>query len=322
MSAKNGFLTQTFDSVMHCIGKPYLTHFVSFLQEYMAVTFQLVCLSRLGATPIVSTLVLLLTLIVFTGPLLNTWLMIANHACVQHNFFGNIPLILLIMLAQAAGTASAYGIVEAFASKSLETQAKSVDTQLIWMTPVKIKEGEGAVTDWKLWNHFFDELFAVTSLLIGCVYLLWLAHLKKEKRDSKRESRKAGQEEESDIPWIDMRFYLHLTLLVAAVSQAFPSAHMSPHISGYLLSTKQIDKEVFGIRFGAGVVACILTRIWSSMRLAYRQEIQHDLPSEYDHSTKKKQVIKAPAKSLVEMHTPHYTRIPAVRLSVQGASYF
>jgi hypothetical protein len=194
------------------------------------------------------------------------------------------------------------------------------------MTPVKIKQGEGAVTDWKVFNHFFDELFAVTSLLIGCVYLLWLAYLKKEKRDAKRDAKRESTQgtkyEESDIPWIDMRFYLHLTLLVAAVSQAFPSAHMSPHISGYLLFTQQIDKNVFGARVLAGVFACILTKLWSSMRLSYRHEIQHELPADNSHTTKKKPTIKGPIKQQVEMHTPHYTRIPAVRLSVQGASYF
>jgi hypothetical protein len=53
-----------------------LANFVAFLQEFLAVTFQLVSLSRLEKTAgLKSSLVLFLTLVVFTGPYLNAWLL-------------------------------------------------------------------------------------------------------------------------------------------------------------------------------------------------------------------------------------------------------
>jgi hypothetical protein len=50
------------------------------LQEWMAVTFHLVCLSRLETTAdIKSFMVLFLTLVVFTGPYLNAWLLYTDY---------------------------------------------------------------------------------------------------------------------------------------------------------------------------------------------------------------------------------------------------
>jgi len=297
--------------------KDIFAHFISFLQEYMAVTFQLVCLSRLGATPLLSTLVLFLTLVVFTGPLLNAWLMIVNHLCVLESKPAMILLVFFIMGAHAAGALSAWGIVAAFATD----EEKSAKSMLFWKKPEKVSTLETLqLENWKLYDHFFDELFGVTSLLIGCVYLLWLAAVKKLKKEHHESTMTEG--EVPDVPTIDIRFYLQLTLLVAAVSQAFPSTHLSPHISAYLLFTQQIPAEVFGVRFGAGVVACILTRIWSWFRITYRTEIQKDVDVKHDHHVKTRmRQSQVPANNETR-YSSHYALLPPVRLSMQGSSYF
>lgn len=261
-----------FNGIIEATGKDLFAHVISFLQEYMAVTFQLVCLSRLGATPLLSTLVLFLTLVVFTGPLLNAWLMIVNHICVLKSPPQMILLVIFIMGAHAAGAVSAWGIV--------------------------------------LLDHFFDELFGATSLLIGCVYLLWLAEYRKEKDDQSTSA--------LDHPRIHIRFYLQLTLLVAAVSQAFPSAHLSPHISAYLLFTQQIPAEVFGVRFGAGFVACFFTWVWALFRTSYRNEIQKKVDPKHDHHVKTHPALTVNAAA----YTSQYALLPPVRLSMQGGSYF
>jgi hypothetical protein len=153
----------------------------------------------------------------------------------------------------------------------------------------------------------------LACLFIGCVYLLWLAELKKEKHDFSSTLHK-------DVTRIDICFYLHLTLLVAAVSQAFPSAHLSPHISLYLVFTQQIHQHVFAVRFCAGIVACFLTWVWSCLRTSYRTEIQKDLPEDHEH-TAKKRTQPLPAQQLVE-YSSKYTLLPPVRLSMHGGSYF
>ena len=300
-------LAPMFNCIIEATGKDLFAHFISFLQEYMAVTFQLVCLSRLGATPLLSTLVLFLTLVVFTGPLLNAWLMIVNHICVLKSPPQMILLVIFIMGAHAAGAVSAWGIVAAFATD----EEKSAKTMLFWKNPEKVLTLTALnLENWKLLDHFFDELFGATSLLIGCVYLLWLAEYRKEKDDQSTSA--------LDHPRIHIRFYLQLTLLVAAVSQAFPSAHLSPHISAYLLFTQQIPAEVFGVRFGAGFVACFFTWVWALFRTSYRNEIQKQVHPKHEHHVKTQPDITVSKAA----YTSQYALLPPVRLSMQGGSYF
>jgi hypothetical protein len=55
---------------------------------------------------------------------------------------------------------------------------------LFWKQPEQVNNLKDlGLENWKLYDHFFDELFGVTSLLIGCVYLLWLAQHRKFKQD-------------------------------------------------------------------------------------------------------------------------------------------
>jgi len=300
-------LKDTWNSVITCGGKELVAYVVGFLQEYMAVVFQLVCMSRLGATPIVSTLVLFLTLVVFTGPLLNAWLMVADHICVLHSPPEKILVMIAFMGAHAAGAVSAGGIVAAFSKE----EAKSAKSMLFWKTPEKVAELKDlGLDDWQLVNHFFDELFGVTSLLMGCVYLLWLEQLKNEKHEQSTKTF-------SDVPRIKIRFYLHLTLLVAAVSQAFPSAHLSPHISIYLLFTEQIHVHVFACRFGAGFVACFLTWVWSCFRTSYYNEIQKE-PKETKYALYTQ--FHSDDKYKADVLEPK-ARMPSIRLSMHGGSY-
>jgi len=290
----------------------------------MAVIFQLVCLSRLGATQFISTLVLFLTLVVFTGPLLNTWLMVANYTCVKKSEWTVVSIIIVIMGAHFAGAGTASGIVTAFA----QNEVNSTKSMLFWKTPQKVAELKDlGLDDWKVANHFFDELFGVTSLLIGCVYLLWLEQVRKEIHD--RSTTPVAIVHEilatpdlslptpvSDVPQIQIVFYLQLTLLVAAVSQAFPSAHLSPHISAYLVFTQQIPPEVFVVRFIAGLLACSFTYVWSLLRTSYRTEIQKQQKQTFVYSN----ALSNEHEKAGLVHTKG--QMPSFRLSMHSDSYF
>jgi hypothetical protein len=279
----------------------------------MAVVFQLVCLSRLGATPILSTLVLFLTLVVFTGPLLNAWLMIADNICVRHSPPEKIVMMIAFIGAHAAGAVSAGGIVAAFS----KDEAKSAKSMLFWKTPEKVAELKDlGLDDWQLVNHFFDELFGVTSLLIGCVYLLWLKEMRRAKPLKEYET----------YPKIEITFYFHLTLLVTAASQAFPSAYLSPHVLFYKLFMQKIPSDVFWARLGGGGVGLGIACVWRLLRVKYRDHIQDYLDPEHDHTvaltTDPTVTTKAYAYSNVVSNDTMKERMPGFRLSMHGGSYF
>jgi hypothetical protein len=113
-----------------------LANSVAVLQEYLAVTFQLVCLSRLETTAgIQSVLVLFLTLVVFTGPYLNGWLLYMDFICFKkwadpENEKNNVYMVvehvgvgIAITVAHFAGALTAWGVV-----KDLQHKANSTIT--------------------------------------------------------------------------------------------------------------------------------------------------------------------------------------------------
>ena len=239
----------------------FLANVVTVFQEWMAVTFQLVCLSRLETTAdIKSLLVLFLTLVVFTGPYLNAWLLFTDYICLKllnessFNYmkFETLVVGCFIAGAHVAGSATAYAIVKNFQPQSTST--------ITWDQSTTYIKNE----NWEI--HLLEEMLAVLSLLIGCVYLLWLATLTKEKRP-----------EHEKFTKMPIKFYFHLTILVAAVSQAFPSAQLSPHVLFYNLFMQRIAKEIFFARMGGGALALIITTIWYKIRLYYREKIQKKL---------------------------------------------
>jgi hypothetical protein len=300
---------------------------VTVVQEWLAVTFQLVCLSRLETTAdIKSTLVLFLTLVVFTGPFLNLWLLFTYKTFIQHWDFDwtvlvHLLLAVLIACAHLLGSATAKAIIEDW-----EPKAKlSID----WTIQNKLAAKE---SNNNLSAILLEEMFAVSSLLIGYVYLLWLKEIKKDKPEKKHEKGRLK---------IEIKFYFHLTLLVAAVGQAFPSAYLSPHIAFFKLMMQRIEWDVFGHRIAGGLVGFVISSIWCCCRMNYRHAIQASVPKENEHHTASDPAAPAggysitaqedyglPTMHLTDAHgktlqvTPGGRKMPAIRLSMHGDSYF
>ncbi len=65
--------------------------------------------------------------------------------------------------------------------------------------------------------------------------------------------------QENGVPKREIRFFRQLTLLVAAVSQSFPSAQISPHVLCYNFFLQRITQDVFLARLGGGGVALLVT---------------------------------------------------------------
>jgi hypothetical protein len=109
--------------------------------------------------------------------------------------------------------------------------------------------------------EFFEEMTAVLSLLIGCAYLFWLQ--KHEGIPDKiEELKKLGD----TTPYFDINFFLRLTLLVASVSRAFPSAHLSFHISVYLQGMELTTWDQFTAHLLGGLVGVFITIVLVELR--------------------------------------------------------
>jgi hypothetical protein len=98
-----------------------------------------------------------------------------------------------------------------------------------------------------------EELVAVTVFLAGYVYLTYLnfnkfgiftsdEHLFSEWSDGTKKQA------------IPLEFIMQMTLLVAGMLRAFPTAHLSPHISLYLTLMRYTTWTAFGARMLGGVL--------------------------------------------------------------------
>ena len=309
-----------------------LANAVAVLQEYLAVTFQLVCLSRLETTAgIQSVLVLFLTLVVFTGPYLNGWLLYMDFICFKkwghssedaaekkknvYMTVENLLVGLVITGAHILGSLTAWGVV-----KDLQHKGNST---IIWekTAPATAKNNDLGV-------HFLEEMFGVLSLLIGCAYLLWLKNLRREKQNQ------AISINDVKLPKIEIKFYLQLTLLVAAVSQAFPSAYLSPHILCYKTFTQAITADVCLVRLAGGAAALVVACMWLLLRVVYRRSVQNKVDENHEHHAKglkdynllptneKEPLNLKPLIKTPDLSRDEHQRMPPMRLSMHGGSYY
>ena len=293
----------------------FFANFVLVMQELFAVAFHLVCLSRLEASAdIKSNLVLFLTLVVFTGPYLNAWLVFAEYiifkkwdecAMTWENMLKGIS----ITAAHILGSLLAWGCV-------IGMQPASVNN-IIWDKKNAITcnmtddaKKKMAMNDDSHWHvHLFEEIFAVASLLIGFIYLLWLTKLRKEK----------SVQEYENIIKIDIKFYFQLTLLVAAVAQAFPSAQLSPHVLSYKLLMQTISIPQFLARLGGGAIGLLIACVWCLFRVTYRESIQKRLDPDHDHNAPVYEAVNRGQD--MQNVTGMRGQMPGIRLSMHGGSY-
>lgn len=289
----------------------FLANAVAVLQEYLAVTFQLVCLSRLETTAgIQSVLVLFLTLVVFTGPYLNGWLLYMDFICFKkwadpenekHNVCMRVEHVIVGIAITAAhffGALTAWAVV-----KDLQHTANSTIT---WEKTTKTAKNND------LGVHFLEEMVGVLSLLIGCAYLLWLKNLKKDKQAL------SISVNEVRLPKIEIKFYIQLTLLVAAVSQAFPSAYLSPHILCYKTFTQAITADVCFVRLAGGAAALLAACVWLLIRVVYRRSVQNKVDENHEHHAHGHKLYQEIPKNVNGVEQ----RMPRIRLSMHGGSYF
>ena len=248
------------------------------LQEGGAVVFNLVCGSRLGDhdyyygvtstdskytksadasyisnASLSSMFVLFLTLHVFRGPYLNFWLVSLDYICVKTevpsperpeilNGFTKFARLACILVAHLA----AVGVALAF----IPEVRKNSKSTLMWpeiSTVNNPDSGDGFI--------FLEEIVAVCSVLVGFLYLAWLKKYKDEKEPL----------DKVEPPQVDIEFYIRLTFVVAACKRAFPTAHLSPHVTTYMWGSGQIDGGEWAARFFAGVIASVLVVVWDKV---------------------------------------------------------
>jgi len=242
------------------------------LQEFGSVFFNLICNSRLsnqdyyygvnataasgydiGSDPIFassasfsSMFVLLLTLIVFNAPFLNTWLVAVDYKCVEDGFNKKRWYTLGgIIAAHTAAVVLAFWIIDGVRN--------DWQSSITWPD---IKKEAKLQQDNYFWAVMFEELFAVASLLVGFLYLAWL-----RPRPSM-----------SATPILDIQFCISLTLLVAATGRAFPTAHLSPHVSTYKWISREITFWPWFWHMLGGLVASGLVLFWNTRRIEFHEE--------------------------------------------------
>ena len=273
------------DGLFNKITVNRLELFAILMQEFGAVAFNLICSSRLGDrdyyyavtggkaaadasyisnASLSSMFVLFLTLHVFRGPFLNFWLVVVDYICIKTKEWSEknpkeytpetkILLAILIFGIHAGAVGFAYGVIPDFKKDS-----KSL---LTWSI---ITNANADPTD-KNGYAFLEEGVAVTSLLVGFLYISWL---RPEENDKKKKSDGDDKVETTILnPKVDIEFFIRLTLIVTACKRAFPTAHLSPHVSTYLCWTGDITVQHWGARIGGGVVAIVVVVMWDKLLL-------------------------------------------------------
>ena len=225
---------------------------VCFFQEFTSVAFQLTCLSRLGTDEIISNLVLFLTLIVFAGPYLNIYITFIHHICIKEDIGWYFFKAVFIMVMHMGGALIATLIVT--------NSSEDWSNNIVWKSrPVSNSSITGYEFNWG--REFYEEMTGVTSLLIGCAYLFWL-----QTHEGIQEKIEKLRQDKNPIPFFDINFFLRLTLLVASVSRAFPSAHLSFHISVYLQGMELTTWDQFTAHLLGGLVGVFITIVLVELR--------------------------------------------------------
>lgn len=228
------------------------------VQEMGAVFFHLVCLSRLGTidyfypvhtekeykysieqtsslasdSKLASTLCLFLTLLVFGLPCMNVWLYLSGY--IRNKKYTETftrqketVTMVCVLVSYAVATVLAWQLVKALSNNR--------QGSVLWVVSVDLDDSPNTNTNYV--TEFFEELVVVSSLLVGVHYL-------KEPKIS------------------NVEFTLKLTLLVAALFRAFPTAHLSPHISLYLALMRFAHWESFVFRSLGGFAGLIIVVGW------------------------------------------------------------
>ena len=257
------------------------------VREFVAVMFQLVCFSRLGASDFFTgALILFVTLVVFDFPFLSSHLFACLRICVwgTSNGAGWAALqIVWFALAQIAGACAA---AEVATWADLDSAVHRIGNRTI------SNEGSAAF-------QIVDEMMAVAVCLIGLIHLIdvsvpgmlknayWqpgeayggitddsahestlqeisdnVKRLLDEHVNPHNVSGGHNRPPLSQHNAVPVAFIMHACLLVAGVTRAFPSAHQSVHISVFLLSSNLCSWQAFWMRTIGGLLGTLVAGIY------------------------------------------------------------
>ena len=242
--------------------------------EFASVLFQLVCFSRLGPNDyyyvangstgasdarhseepsVAANLVLFVTLVVFQFPFLNGYVLFMYDTCViGRTSWPRVVLCLLLVGVQLLAAWVATLCIHAAQDGQQPWRGK-----VTWMAPKQKLESVDAGRNWGV--EFLEELVAVTALLVGYVHLTYL-NFEYDKDDAVKLFRSPTHffskiEPEVQKLAIPLPFIVQVTLLVAGLLRAFPTAHLSPHVSLYIWLMGYTTDVAFGFRMLGGVAA-------------------------------------------------------------------
>ena len=252
--------------------------------EFVAVFFQILCFSRVGANDyyyvvqnnqttntsnviqtsskepsLEANLVLFVTLVVFQFPYLNGYIVFMYETCVlgriSNTFVSFLRVLLCFFLVgfQLAGVAAAHAFIWA-----VQNTQKPWKGTITWLVP-NAKGLSASDSGRDLGVELLEEFVAVTALLIGYVHLTYL-NFEYGKEPAVKLFR-SPVHLFATIPKpvqqlaIPLPFILQVTLLVAGLLRAFPSAHLSPHISLYIALMGYSTWEAFWFRMLGGILA-------------------------------------------------------------------
>ena len=248
----------------------YQTLVIRSVTEFAAVIFQLICFSRLGAKDyyylvnqkadfaqydnsqlepsLASNFVLFVTLLIFQFPFLNGYILFMYDTCVIGRSSPKRKGSCLILTGvQIIAVVIVWQIIRA-----VQEHWKGTIT---WIVPKVQATDDGR----DFGAEFVEEWFAVMALLVGYIHLTYLNFEPLFCSPAHTFSDFSAEVLDYGIP---LTFIMQITLLVAGLLRAFPTSHMSPHISCYILAMGYTTWPAFLTRMAGGVTGLTLTYIW------------------------------------------------------------
>jgi hypothetical protein len=236
------------------------------LTECASVFFQLVCFSRLGTKdyyylvnkkgeyddvlePSLSmNLVLFVTLVLFQFPFMNAYILLMYDTCViGRTNWKRIAGCFWLLGCQALGVTFAWLVIKYVGGEWSDS--------ITWMSAEASTASDAGRS---IPAEIVEEFCAVTALLVGYVHLTYLNFRKVGLFRSPEHLFSEFSETTKKLA-VPMDFILQVTLLVAGLLRAFPTAHLSPHISLYLLIMKYTTWTGCACRVGGGFLAFALS---------------------------------------------------------------
>jgi hypothetical protein len=248
----------------------YQTLFIRSVTEFSAVIFQLICFSRLGAKDyyylvnqnadfarydnsqlepsLAANFVLFVTLLIFQFPYLNGYILFMYDTCVVgRSSLQRKGSCLILTGIQIIAVVVVWSIIRAAQEHWKGT--------ITWIVPQVQATDDGRA--W--WAEFVEEWFAVMALLVGYIHLTYLNF--EPLFCSSKHTFSDFSPEVLDYA-IPLPFIMQITLLVAGLLRAFPTSHMSPHISCYIMAMGYTTWPAFFLRMAGGVAGYISAYLW------------------------------------------------------------